>query len=76
MQADASAQTLLHRVRGGQRLFCARIIPEAVIPRDSMITLKGKNLVILDEEKLKTFSGFNANYLHLAERTVRRKRAP
>ena len=32
-----------------------------------MITLKGKNLVILDEEKIMAFSGFNANYLHLAE---------
>lgn len=36
--------------------------------RDGMITLKGKNLVILDEEKLKAFSGFNQNYLHLGER--------
>jgi CRP-like cAMP-binding protein len=32
-----------------------------------MITLKGKNLVILDEEKIKVFSGFPPNYLHLSE---------
>ena len=36
--------------------------------RDEMISLKGKNLVILDAAKLKRFSGFNSNYLHLAER--------
>ena len=36
--------------------------------RDGMISLKGKNLVILDAAKLKSFSGFNSNYLHLAER--------
>lgn len=34
---------------------------------DGLITLKGKNLVILDEERLMAFSGFNPNYLHLAE---------
>jgi CRP-like cAMP-binding protein len=32
-----------------------------------LITLKGKNLVILDVERLTAFSGFNPSYLHLAE---------
>ncbi|MFD0463469.1 Crp/Fnr family transcriptional regulator [Microvirga aerilata] len=32
-----------------------------------LITLKGKNLVILDVERLMALSGFNSNYLHLAE---------
>ena len=32
-----------------------------------MITLKGKNLVILDEDKIKAFSGFTPNYLHLSD---------
>ena len=35
--------------------------------RDGLITLKGKNLVILDLERLKAFSGFNPNYLHLSD---------
>ena len=35
--------------------------------RDGLITLKSKRLVILDEERLKAFSGFNPNYLNLAE---------
>ena len=35
--------------------------------RDGLITLKSKRLVILDEERLKAFGGFNPNYLHLAE---------
>ncbi|MBM6583794.1 Crp/Fnr family transcriptional regulator [Microvirga sp. BT689] len=34
---------------------------------DGLITLRSKNLVILDEERLKAFSNFNPNYLHLAE---------
>ena len=34
-----------------------------------LITLKGKNLVILDAAKLIQFSGFNSNYLHLVGRT-------
>jgi CRP-like cAMP-binding protein len=34
---------------------------------DGLIILKARNLVILDEERLKAFSGFNPNYLHLAE---------
>lgn len=33
-----------------------------------LITLKGKHLVILDAKRLGEFSGFNPNYLHLAER--------
>jgi CRP-like cAMP-binding protein len=36
---------------------------------EGLITLKGKQLVILDVERLKTFSGFNPNYLHLADRS-------
>ena len=35
---------------------------------DGLITLKGKNLVVLDVERLKAFSGFTPNYLHLAGR--------
>jgi CRP-like cAMP-binding protein len=35
--------------------------------RDRLITLSGKNLVILDIERLKAFSGFNPNYLHLSD---------
>jgi CRP-like cAMP-binding protein len=34
---------------------------------ENLITLKGKNLVILDIERLKTFSDFNPNYLHLTQ---------
>ena len=33
-----------------------------------LIRLKSKNLVILDVERLKALSGFNPNYLHLADR--------
>jgi len=33
-----------------------------------LITLKSKNLVFLDVERLKALSGFNPNYLHLADR--------
>ncbi|MBM6595075.1 Crp/Fnr family transcriptional regulator [Microvirga pudoricolor] len=35
---------------------------------DGLITFKGSNLVILDIPRLKTFSGFNPNYLHLPKR--------
>jgi CRP-like cAMP-binding protein len=35
---------------------------------EKLITLKGKNLVILDVERLKAFSGFNPNYLHILNR--------
>ncbi len=34
---------------------------------DGLITLKGKKLIILDVERLKAFSGFTRNYLHLAK---------
>ncbi len=37
--------------------------------RDRLITLSGKNLVILDIERLKAFSGFNPNYLHLSDQS-------
>jgi CRP-like cAMP-binding protein len=33
--------------------------------RDGLITLKDKNLVILDVNRLNAFSGFTPNYLHL-----------
>jgi CRP-like cAMP-binding protein len=35
---------------------------------DGLITLKGKHLVIRDVARLKAFSGFNPNYLHLSDR--------
>jgi hypothetical protein len=35
--------------------------------RDGLITLKGKNLVILEVERLNAFSGFTPNYLHLVQ---------
>ena len=35
---------------------------------EKLITLKGKNLVILDIERLEAFSDFNPNYLHLLQR--------
>jgi CRP-like cAMP-binding protein len=35
---------------------------------DGLITLKSKHLVILDVARLKAFSGFNPNYLHLSDR--------
>ncbi len=35
---------------------------------EKLITLKHKRLVILDLARLKSFSGFKPNYLHLAER--------
>jgi CRP-like cAMP-binding protein len=34
---------------------------------DGLITLKGKKLVILDVERLKAFSGFTPDYLHLSD---------
>ena len=37
--------------------------------RDGLITLTGKNLVIVDVEKLKALSGFNPNYLHLSDQS-------
>jgi hypothetical protein len=35
---------------------------------EGLITLKDHALVILDVPRLKEFSGFDPNYLHLAER--------
>jgi CRP-like cAMP-binding protein len=35
---------------------------------EELIALKGKNLVIPDVARLKAFSGFNPNYLHLSDR--------
>jgi CRP-like cAMP-binding protein len=35
---------------------------------EKLITLKGKNLVILDLDRLKEFSSFNPNYLHLSQK--------
>lgn len=55
--ADTVGLTSVHVNRVLQRLR-----------RDGLITLKGKNLVIPDLERLKAFSGFNPNYLHLADR--------
>ena len=55
----------------GQTMGLSTVHVNRVLQRlrgDGMITLKGKNLVIVDEEKLKVFSGFNPNYLHLGER--------
>ena len=37
--------------------------------RDGLIALKGKTLVILDVERLKAFSGFHPNYLHLSDQS-------
>ena len=42
---------------------------------EGLITFKDKHLVILDVERLKAFSGFTPNYLHLAERNGVRNRA-
>lgn len=36
--------------------------------KEKLITLKSKNLVILDFERLAAFSGFDPNYLHLRQR--------
>jgi len=36
--------------------------------KQKLITLKGKNLVILDYARLAEVSGFNPNYLHLRQR--------
>jgi CRP-like cAMP-binding protein len=38
--------------------------------REGLITLQGKNLVITDVGRLKAFSGFNPNYLHLSEQSL------
>ena len=35
--------------------------------KNGLIALQGKNLVIPDAARLNEFSGFNPNYLHLAE---------
>ena len=40
---------------------------------EGLITLKNKALVILDIPRLKAFSGFNPNYLHLGERNGSRE---
>ena len=40
---------------------------------DGLITLKGRNLVILDIARLRQFSGFTANYLHLTEQNGRKE---
>ena len=55
--ADTVSLTNVHVNRVLQRLR-----------RDSLITLKGKHLVILDVARLKALSGFNPNYLHLSDR--------
>ena len=36
--------------------------------KEKLITLKSKNLVILDMERLKELSDFDPNYLHLRQR--------
>jgi len=36
--------------------------------KEKLITLKSKNLVILDLERMKEFSDFDPNYLHLTQR--------
>ena len=40
---------------------------------DGSITLKGKQLVILNVDKLMAFSGFDVNYLHLGERNGKKE---
>jgi CRP-like cAMP-binding protein len=55
--ADTTGLTSVHVNRVLQRLR-----------RDGLITLKSKNLMIMDVERLKAFSGFNPNYLHLSDR--------
>lgn len=55
--ADTTGLTSVHVNRVLQRLR-----------QDGLITLKSRNLMIMDVERLKAFSGFNPNYLHLAER--------
>jgi CRP-like cAMP-binding protein len=54
--ADTTGLTSVHVNRVLQRLR-----------RDGLITLRGKHLVILDVARLKAFSGFNPNYLHLSD---------
>lgn len=61
--ADTMGLSLVHMNRVLQRLRAG-----------DMITLKGRQLVILDIEGLMTFSEFNPNYLHLAHRTGARER--
>jgi CRP-like cAMP-binding protein len=55
--ADTTGLTSVHVNRVLQRLR-----------RDGLITLKSRNLMIMDVERLKAVSGFNPNYLHLSER--------
>jgi CRP-like cAMP-binding protein len=55
--ADTTGLTSVHVNRVLQRLR-----------RDGLITLKSKNLMIMNVERLKAFSGFNPNYLHLSDR--------
>lgn len=43
--------------------------------KNGLIALHGKNLVIPDAARLNAFSGFNPNYLHLAERGSARQSA-
>jgi hypothetical protein len=38
--------------------------------KDKLISLVGKNLVILDFDRLAKVSSFNPNYLHLEERPI------
>lgn len=45
-----------------------RVLQE--LRRQGLIELKGKQLVILDFERLRKFSSFNPNYLHLTQRAL------
>lgn len=56
--ADTMGLSTVHANRVLQRLRA-----------DKMISLSGKKLVILDLKALWAFSGFNPNYLHIAERS-------
>lgn len=56
--ADTMGLSTVHANRVLQRLRA-----------EKLITLSGRKLVILDLPKLWAFSGFNPNYLHLAERS-------
>jgi hypothetical protein len=43
---------------------------------EKLIQLKSKTVTILDVEKLKAFSGFNPNYLHLADINAVKQSSP
>lgn len=61
-------QNDLAETMGLSNVHTNRVLQE--LRRQGLIELKSKQLVILDFERLKEFSSFNPNYLHLTQRAL------